>query len=1218
MGFFRAYLAGALGGIVLVALTGFGPLPETGPDSGEALPEAASAELLKVNLSTPGNRLFRDGAGNELIIDWANSKFRFRSSAGLCTGKLLVKLKVVVNFTTKCSEDARTTIVGTVIDAKSAVVVLKKAKSSAKTFKLSFVGSAIVVTIGPAGGQVELDSLKINFPPGFFDQTMIIKVTKILESFILNNPSLLALTTPYQIEIANSVTALEEPKAEAMPAATPAEQQEVLLDAKLIFTIPADSVRQRAPHTFEEAAHSIKAFFSSTQDPASSSQLGLLNTTNTISGSNIIATAEFTKDKLTELTAKKIGLWAYIDNCERPESNWNVGELFADSEFPATSDKAIIFVHGITGTPARWQYFRDQLKNSDPTYAVYYHFYCTAKKILNEDNQSEMDLGQEFDAAIQAKLPSTVNEIIIIAHSMGGLVTKSAILSAKDRGAAWLPKLKKVVTLGTPHDGSPLASPSEIADDLANVVGLLFGPVASVLARLAALQISDSPGLRDMDPSSEVLSSLSEAQIYDSATFMTAAGTKPGLLGLLDVPDPSDGVVTVASAKGESKSPGLGAKPGTRQPEFAVNHFEYQESDDVWNEIYAWLAETPNPELTLDKTSSTATYDNIGDLINYSYLITNTGNVTLNGPFSVSDDKVAVNCPNISTLAPGANVTCTASYSVTQSDLQAGSVTNTASAQGAFNGQTITSNNDSVTVELSNVGQPASVWINEYTSSSGYNANTTNTRVVAIKQTADGGYIGAGSDYGEGWVIKLDSGGNVLWQKKYGGDREILLSIEATSDNGYIAGIYTDTFGAFQEAHVLKLDGEGNIQWRKNLGSGHTRTVKQMPDGGYVVLAELSGIGGAIIKLDGTGTIQWQKGLTGFVPFSMTLTADPGIATYGMLGNAASVIRMTTDGTVLWQKKYELANAPSGFSSTVPPLQSFQTTSDGGFILGGTIGANYGSEDWAVIRLDAEGNVVWQKKFGGTSNDRLNAIDTAPDGGFLIVGELDLIPKKPWILKLDTNGNIVWQKVYGNDPGTAVAVYAKSDGHIIVATATYGTPWRLSVMKLDSGGGAGQACNLIADTATVSQDTAFVTTTSSITPNNTSITPTDVSLTGTTVTVTKAILCEQVAASSSGVVASNETTKTEWLSEISTAMDHQGVLTISLRGKDISSAILEIFDLGGRRVFTTESSTSRLQFRGQGDRGQRLPNGVYLYIVTMRGPNQQIVKTEVKKLLILR
>src|SRR6185436_587557 len=86
------------------------------------------------------------------------------------------------------------------------------------------------------------------------------------------------------------------------------------------------------------------------------------------------------------------------------------------------------------------------------------------------------------------------------------------------------------------------------------------------------------------------------------------------------------------------------------------------------------------PALTLVKSASPSSYDHVGELISYTYAVTNTGNVTLLGQITVADDRVTVTCPPTAALAPGASITCAATHSVTQADLDAGSIVNVASA----------------------------------------------------------------------------------------------------------------------------------------------------------------------------------------------------------------------------------------------------------------------------------------------------------------------------------------------------------------------------------------------------------------------------------------------------------------------------------------------------------------------------------------------------------
>ncbi len=93
------------------------------------------------------------------------------------------------------------------------------------------------------------------------------------------------------------------------------------------------------------------------------------------------------------------------------------------------------------------------------------------------------------------------------------------------------------------------------------------------------------------------------------------------------------------------------------------------------------------PAVSLDKSANPTSYNEVGDIIDYEYLVTNTGNVTLAGPVTVTDDKATVTCPDLTTIGngdsdfqPNESITCTASYTITQADLDNGSVTNTASA----------------------------------------------------------------------------------------------------------------------------------------------------------------------------------------------------------------------------------------------------------------------------------------------------------------------------------------------------------------------------------------------------------------------------------------------------------------------------------------------------------------------------------------------------------
>ena len=145
-------------------------------------------------------------------------------------------------------------------------------------------------------------------------------------------------------------------------------------------------------------------------------------------------------------------------------------------------------------------------------------------------------------------------------------------------------------------------------------------------------------------------------------------------------------------------------------------------------------------KMTLTKSTTSTGYGAAGDVLSFKYVVKNTGTTTLSN-VGVNDNKIAsVSCPS-STLAPGASETCTGTYTVTQANVDSGSVTNTASGH-ATNPQSVavTSATSSVTVEASLATSKASLV--ESTSTANYHAagnvihysfKVTNTGTTTLK-----------------------------------------------------------------------------------------------------------------------------------------------------------------------------------------------------------------------------------------------------------------------------------------------------------------------------------------------------------------------------------------------------------------------------------------------------------------------------------------------------
>ncbi|MGD9583529.1 MAG: C25 family cysteine peptidase [Lysobacterales bacterium] len=143
--------------------------------------------------------------------------------------------------------------------------------------------------------------------------------------------------------------------------------------------------------------------------------------------------------------------------------------------------------------------------------------------------------------------------------------------------------------------------------------------------------------------------------------------------------------------------------------------------------------------LSLDKTADVSIFGFVGQVINYSYLVTNTGSAVLNGPVTIADDRSSTEiCPALTTIGdfdnffdPGETITCSATYTITAADVTAGSVTNiaTASAGGATSpSDTVTITYEPPVLNVTKSVNPNPVSIGEQAT---YTVGITNTGLVA-------------------------------------------------------------------------------------------------------------------------------------------------------------------------------------------------------------------------------------------------------------------------------------------------------------------------------------------------------------------------------------------------------------------------------------------------------------------------------------------------------
>src|SRR5438552_14358809 len=135
---------------------------------------------------------------------------------------------------------------------------------------------------------------------------------------------------------------------------------------------------------------------------------------------------------------------------------------------------------------------------------------------------------------------------------------------------------------------------------------------------------------------------------------------------------------------------------------------------------------------------------------------------------------------------------------------------------------------------------------------------------------------------------------------------------------------------------------------------------------------------------------------------------------------AVAVTAQVSDPIPKWAKTYHATGAAE-------TANSMQQTADGGYIVAGSTNSSGvpGHPHAWVLKLDALGNVVWQKTYGGVGPDGASSIDQTTDGGYIVAGSFmnsTVSQKAPWVFKLDSTGNIVWQKTFsaGNDAFTSI------------------------------------------------------------------------------------------------------------------------------------------------------------------------------------------------------
>ncbi len=329
----------------------------------------------------------------------------------------------------------------------------------------------------------------------------------------------------------------------------------------------------------------------------------------------------------------------------------------------------------------------------------------------------------------------------------------------------------------------------------------------------------------------------------------------------------------------------------------------------------------------------------------------------------------------------------------------------------------------------------------------------------SVRQTSDGGYIVTGEthSFGMGWgdvlLMKVDSLGDTLWSRTYGGSwYDCGRAVIQTHQGGYLVAGETQSFGAGgNDFYVVRTDSLGNVLWTRTYGGGDydcAYSVREAVDG-YVILGETGSFGAGgqdiyLVKVDLLGNFSWDATYGGSgseCGFSIDETSDNGYviagytSSYGSGGDDMYLVKTDDLGNAVWTRTYGTSSAEWA--------RSVEETADLGYVIAGETRAS-GVYNFYLVKTDSSGNMVWDFEYGGTSHDRCMSVQQTLDLGYVMAGytmSFGAGDYDVYLVKTDISGGTAWARTYGGtgeDRGV-FAQQAQDTGFIVTGyTESFG------------------------------------------------------------------------------------------------------------------------------------------------------------------------------------
>lgn len=289
------------------------------------------------------------------------------------------------------------------------------------------------------------------------------------------------------------------------------------------------------------------------------------------------------------------------------------------------------------------------------------------------------------------------------------------------------------------------------------------------------------------------------------------------------------------------------------------------------------------------------------------------------------------------------------------------------------------------------------------------------------------------------------------WYNFYGGSGEEAHGhfILTCSDGGYLQVGETGFIPNSAKVLVVKMDQGGAIQWSKEFSSGTGHNLGNSAfegDDGYFICGSLNE-NSAIIKLnklDGSVVFEKTHDNGGSDAFEHISVTPEGIIAVGYVQAEDNVNTFFTEGQGYLTILDVNGNKLSGINLEQTMAHAYRVKKSGSNFM--VSGLTEGANDYALLKIDASGNIIWNKTFGGSNLDHCFAMDLSTEGDIFLSGHT-LTGTENWdayTMKIDADGNQLWESKTGNPRGfdpkyihdEVWGTKATSDGGCIIVAGT--------------------------------------------------------------------------------------------------------------------------------------------------------------------------------------